>query len=261
MKLSGTTVLVTGGGTGIGRALAEGLHDRGNTVIIAGRRKGVLDEVARARPGIDTVTLDIADPASIVSSIDEVIRRHPGLNAVINNAGISAMDDPSAPLDDAQTAGLIETNLLGSLRVSSALVEHLKTRPDAAIVYNTSTLAFAPLAMCAVYSATKAALHSYALSQRFMLRETSVRVQEILPPWVNVGPVDAPGFAGALHIDEFVRDALTQLGEDRDEIVVDAAAAHRRSAGPNEQAFITNLNTSILATLRGEHVPSHTELR
>lgn len=249
MKLSGKTILITGGGSGIGRALAESLHDRGNTVIIAGRRQSVLDDVARIRPAIDTVVLDIANPASIATAVADVLRRHPALDAVINNAGVSAMDDPSAPLDDAQAVKLVETNLLGSLRVSSALVEHLKTQTDATIVYNTSTLAFVPLAMCAVYSATKAALHSYALSQRFMLRETTVGVQEILPPWVNTGSVDAPGFEGALHVDDFVRETIAQLGEGRDEIIVEAAAAHRNSAGPAEQAFITEVNVQMLATM------------
>ena len=104
--------------------------------------------------------------------------------------------------------------------------------------------------MCAVYSATKAALHSYVLSQRFMLRQTSVRVHEIVTPWVNTGPPDAPGFESALHVDDFARDALARLGEGRDEIIVAAAQPHRASAGPDEQNFITDLNTTVLANLR-----------
>jgi uncharacterized oxidoreductase len=250
MELHGNTILITGGGTGIGRVLAEALHDAGNTVVIAGRRQSVLDEVASSRPAIDTVVLDIADPASIEASIADVVRRHPALNVLINNAGTSGTDDPSTPLDDAQAERLVQTNLLGSLRVSSALVEHLKTRPHAAIVYNTSTLAFVPIALTAVYSATKAALHSYALSQRFMLRDTSVRVHEVLPPWVNTGPVDAPGFEGAVHVDEFVRDVIAQLGEGRDEVVVDAALTSRRNAGPDEHGFVTALNSQMLETFR-----------
>ena len=247
MELFGNTILVTGGGSGIGRVLAEALHDLGNTVIVAGRREDALRDVARSRPGIDTAVLDISDPASIRAATASVVQRHPGLNVLINNAGTSGTDDPSAPLDDEQAARIVETNLLGSLRVSSALVEHLKAQPSATIVYTTSTLAFAPLARCAVYAATKAALHSYVLSQRFSLRGTSVRVQEVLPPWVNTGPADAEGFEGAVHVDDFVRDALAQLGEGRDEVVVDAAAASRRNAGPDEQEFVTELNTALLA--------------
>jgi hypothetical protein len=140
------------------------VHDPGNMVVIAGRRQSVLDEVASSRPAIDTVVLDIADPASIKASIADVVRRHPALNVLINNAGTSGTDDPSTPLDDAQAERLVQTNLLGSLRVSSALVEHLKTQPHAAIIYNTSTLAFVPIALTAAYSATKAALHSYPTS-------------------------------------------------------------------------------------------------
>ena len=250
MELHGHTILITGGGTGIGRALAEALHDAGNTVIIAGRRQDVLDEAASSRPDIDTVVLDISDPASITASIADVVKRHPALNVLINNAGISGTDDPSTTLDDAQAERLIATNLLGSLRVSSALVEHLKTRPDATIVYNTSTLAFVPIALTAVYSATKAALHSYALSQRFMLRETTVRVREILPPWVNTGPVDAPGFEGAVHVDDFVREVLVQLGEGRDEVVVDAALASRNNPGPDEHTLVTALNLRMLESFQ-----------
>lgn len=250
MKLIGNTILITGGGSGIGRALAEALHDAGNTVVIAGRRQSILDEVASSRPGIDTVVLDISDPASIKAAVADVLRLHPALNVVINNAGVSATDDPSTPLDDAEAELLVETNLLGSLRVSSALVEHLKTRPDAIIVYNTSTLAFVPIASRAVYSATKAALHSYALSQRFMLRETSVRVQEILPPWVHTGPVDAPGSESAVHVSDFVRDVIAQLGEGRDEVIVDAALPSRRNAGPDEHAFVTALNMQMLEVFR-----------
>jgi uncharacterized oxidoreductase len=250
MELHGNTIFITGGGTGIGRALAEALHDADNTVIIAGRRQSVLDEVASSRPNIDTVELDISDPVSITASIADVVKRHPALNVVINNAGVSGTDDSSTTLDDTQAVRLVETNLLGSLRVSSALVEHLKTRPDATIIYNTSTLAFVPIAFTAVYSATKAALHSYALSQRFMLRETSVRVREILPPWVNTGPIDAPGFENALHIEDFVREVLVQLGEGRDEVVVDAAFASRNNPGPNEHGFVTALNVQMLRSFQ-----------
>src|SRR4051812_9671748 len=113
MELNERTILITGGGTGIGRALAEALHDSGNTVIIAGRRQSVLDEVAAARPGIETAALDISDSASITSAIEQVVAEHPDLDILINNAGVSAADDPSAPLDDAEANRMIETNLLG----------------------------------------------------------------------------------------------------------------------------------------------------
>lgn len=163
MKLSANTIFITGGTSGIGRALAEAFHQRGNQVIVAGRRQALLDEIAQANPGIDTVRLDINDPQQIKQVAQEVIRRHPSLNVIINNAGIMPFDNPaSGDYDDAQAVSLLQTNLLGPVRVSAAFVEHLKRQPDAYIINNSSVLAYLPLAATALYSATKAALHSYS---------------------------------------------------------------------------------------------------
>lgn len=176
MKLSANTIFITGGTSGIGRALAEAFHQRGNKVIVAGRRQALLDEIAQANPGIDTVRLDINDPQQIKEVAQDVIRRHPALNVIINNAGVMPFDNPaSGDLDDEQAVSLLQTNLLGPVRVSAAFVEHLKRQPDACIINNSSVLAYLPLAATALYSATKAAIHSYSLSQRFSLRDTSVK--------------------------------------------------------------------------------------
>lgn len=116
MKLSGNTIFITGGTSGIGRALAEAFSQRGNKVIVAGRRKALLDEIAKLNPGIDTVELDIGDAARIQEVAAQLIERYPALNVVINNAGVM-------PLDDAQARRLVDTNLLGPVRVSAAFVE------------------------------------------------------------------------------------------------------------------------------------------
>ena len=160
MKLTGNTIFITGGGSGIGRALAEALHKRGNKVIISGRRKSHLDSVAKANPGIEAIELDITDPENIQAVAKKLTAEHPGLNVLINNAGIMEPDQAAGVIDDRLLVSTVTTNLLGPVRLTSALVDHLKSRRGV-IVYNTSVLAFVPLAVTAVYSATKAALHSY----------------------------------------------------------------------------------------------------
>lgn len=245
MKLSGNTVFITGGTSGIGRGLAEALHSRGNKVIIAGRRKALLDELARLNPGIDTVELDIGDAAQIRQVAAQLIERYPALNVVINNAGIMPFDDAGGPLDDEQAVRLVETNLLGPVRVSAALVEHLKRQPDAYIINNSSVLAYVPLAATALYSATKAAIHSYTLSQRFVLRDTSVRVLEIAPPWVDTDLIHKSGDARAMPLDAFITETMKLLETATTEVVVDVAKPLRDNAGPNEHAFVEQFNQFI----------------
>ena len=153
MNLTGNTIFITGGGSGIGRALAEALHKRRNKVIISGRRKGHLDAVVKANPGIEAIELDIADPASIKATAKKLIEEHPDLNVLINNAGIMELDQAAGVIDDKLLVSTVTTNLLGPLRLTSALVDQLKSR-HGVILYNTSVLAFVPLALTAVYSAT-----------------------------------------------------------------------------------------------------------
>src|ERR1700733_4049755 len=184
MKLTGNTIFITGGGSGIGRALAEALHQRGNKVIISGRRKGHLAAVATTNPGIEAIALDIADPDNINAVVKKLLQKHPDLNVLVNNAGIMEADQAAGVIDDHLLVSTVATNFLGPIRLTSALVDQLKSRRGV-ILYNTSVLAFVPMAMAAVYSATKAALHSYVLSQRFLLRNSGVRVLEIAPPWVR----------------------------------------------------------------------------
>ena len=156
MNLTGNTIFITGGGSGIGRGLAEELHKRGNKVIISGRRKGHLDSVTKANPGIEAIELDVADPDSIKRVAKKLTSEHPDLNVLINNAGIMEPDQAAGIIDDKLLVSTIMTNLLGPIRLTSALVDQRKSRRGV-IVYDTSVLAFVPLAVTAVYSATKAA--------------------------------------------------------------------------------------------------------
>jgi uncharacterized oxidoreductase len=237
--------LVTGGGSGIGRGLAEELHKRGNKVIISGRRKSHLDSVAKANPGIEAVELDIADPDSIKAVAKKLTTRHPDLNVLINNAGIMEPDQAAGVIDDRLLVSTVTTNLLGPIRLTSALVDQLESLRGV-IVYNTSVLAFVPLAVTAVYSATKAALHSYVLSQRFLLRDGGVRVLEVAPPWVRTEPMNSQEAEQAMPLDQFINEMLDVLGTDADEILVDAAKALRANPGPEEHALVNGFNKQML---------------
>ncbi|CAG9192460.1 Uncharacterized oxidoreductase DltE [Paraburkholderia tropica] len=246
MKTTGNTIFITGGTSGIGRGLAEAFHRLGNQVIIAGRRQALLDDVARANPGIDTVQLDINDAAQIRAVAQQVIARHPSLNVVINNAGIMPFDDAGGALDDVQAVRMIETNLLGPVRVSAAFVEHLKQQPEATIINNSSVLAYVPLAATALYSATKAAIHSYTLSQRFVLRDTSVRVLEIAPPWVDTDLIRKSGDPRAMQLDAFIAETLAALPGAQTEVLVESAKAFRANPGVNEHGFIAQFNQAVI---------------
>jgi uncharacterized oxidoreductase len=247
MQMTDNTIFITGGTSGIGRALAEAFHRLGNRVIVSGRRQALLDEVTRANPGIEAIRLDIADPASIASAAETLIRDFPALNVLVNNAGIMPFDDPSGPIDDVTAQQIVTTNLLGPIRMTSALIEHLKRQKRAHILYNSSVLAYVPLAGNAVYSATKAAIHSFALSQRFMLRDTTVGVQEIAPPWVNTDLIHKSDDPRAMPLDAFIAEIMTKLASDDEEIVVDAIKEVRANPGAGEHAMVNAFNADMIA--------------
>ena len=246
MQLTQNTIFITGGTSGIGRALAVAFHDLGNKVIIAGRRQALLDEIAAAHPGIEGIQLDISDAQDIDRVAKTLIAKYPSLNVLINNAGIMPFDDPSATIDDAVSQQILETNLLGPIRLTSALIGHLKAQPRATIIHNTSILAYVPIASNAVYSASKAALHSYALSQRFMLRDTNVTVQEIAPPWVDTDLIKKSGDPRAMPLEAFIAETMQKLATDVPEVLVDAIRDLRDNPGSNEHGFVNAFNQSLV---------------
>ena len=242
MNLTGNTIFITGGGSGIGRGLAEALHKKGNKVIISGRRRGHLEATVHANPGIDSIELDIADPASINAVAKELIARYPNLNVLINNAGVMQIDDVSTNVDDQLISSTITTNLMGPIRMTGALIEQLKRQQSATVFVVSSVLGFVPMAMAAVYSSTKAALHSYTQSLRYKLRNTSVKVQEIVPPWVQTDLLNSNEERRAMPLKDFIDETIIALGTEADEVLVERAKPLRNNAGQGEGAFVVRFN-------------------
>ena len=184
MKVSGNTILLTGGSSGIGRELARRWHDAGNLVIVTGRTLDALEETATGYENIVPRVLDVTNPRSIGQFATDIVAEFPALNVLVNNAGIMPLEDTAQPRDLSRAEACITTNFLGPIRMADAFLSHLKTMSDAAIVNTSSGLAFVPLANAAVYSATKAAIHSWTESLRFALAG-SLEVIELAPPAVQ----------------------------------------------------------------------------
>lgn len=208
MQTSGNTILITGGGSGIGRELAHEWHDLGNTVIVAGRTQRSLEETAAGRENIHTMLLDIGDADDIGRFARELVAAHPAVNVLVNNAGVMRYEEIAEARDLADAEETIATNLLGPIRLTDALIEHLKGQDNAAIVNVTSGLAFVPMPKAATYSATKAALHSYTVSLRVKLAG-QVEVIELAPPAVQTELTPGQSTrAGYMPLDEFIAETM-----------------------------------------------------
>ncbi|MBU6393896.1 MAG: SDR family oxidoreductase [Sphingomonadales bacterium] len=184
MKISGNTILLSGGGTGIGRRLTQRWHDAGNTVIVTGRTLASLEETIAGRPNLHARVLDVTDPAAITACAAGITAEFPALNVLVNNAGIMRFEDLTAPRDMGDVEATIATNLTAPIRLTDALITHLKAQDHAAVVMVSSGLAFVPMAVTPTYNATKAAIHSYSQSLRHQLAG-QVEVIELAPPAVQ----------------------------------------------------------------------------
>jgi uncharacterized oxidoreductase len=240
MDTARDTVLITGGGTGIGRAFAEALHRKGAKVIIAGRRADVLAEVAAANPGMAYEVVNVADTASVEAFAAKVIAAHPDLNTVISNAGIMVPEDLSTgSFDWALAEQMIDINWWGTVRLAGAVLPHLLTRPSATFVTVSSGLAFVPLAATPTYSATKAAIHSWTQSLRHQLRDTSVKVIEWAPPAVATDLM--PGHAqtpNSMPLADFTAESLGLFEAGEEEVLVERVRFLSGAEGRGEYAAV-----------------------
>lgn len=246
MQMTGNTILITGGGSGIGRALAEAFHAEGNQVIIAGRRKDALGAAAAAHPGMKAAALDIARADAIQSFADGIKASFPALNVVIHCAGIMRNESllDGAPADAEAT---VATNLLGPIRLTAALLPLLEKQPRAAILTVSSGLAFVPMAATPTYCATKAAIHSYTQSLRYQLCKTAIEVIELIPPYVQTelqGPRQASD-PNAMPLKDFIDETMRLLKHSPTaaEICVERVKPLRfAEANKNYDAFFKQFN-------------------
>ena len=248
MKQTGNTILITGGGSGIGRGLAEELHKLGNQVIIAGRRKQALDETTAANPGMKSLTLDIESPTAIRAFATKVAAEFPALNVLMNNAGIMRPENLLAQQSDlADAEATVATNLLGPIRLTAALLPLLEKQPQATIINVTSGLAYVPLAQTPTYCATKAAIHSYTQSLRYQLRKTQIEVLELVPPYVATHLMDGADDPRAMPLNEFIAETMELLKAQPTplEICVERVKPLRFSVESGHyDAVFTGLNTA-----------------
>lgn len=212
MDMRGNTILITGGGSGIGRGLAEAFHARGNQVVIAGRRREVLEDKVRANPGMASYVVDLRDPAAIRGFAAKVAADFPRLNVLVNNSGIMRAEDLRVQADDlSDMEAIVATNLLGPLRLTAALLPLLQRQAHSVVMNVSSGLAFLPLATTPTYCATKAALHSYTESLRYQLRGTSTEVIELVPPYVATDLMNGASDPRAMPLAEFIAEVMHLL--------------------------------------------------
>jgi uncharacterized oxidoreductase len=254
MKLTGNTILITGGGSGIGLALALELKKVGNEVIVAGRSQTKLKDAASK--GLKTLAVDMTNEESIKALAANAIDQNPGLNFVIHNAGVMINEKVSTSDTSEIATETIKANLLGPIYLTNALLPHFLKQKSAVIMTVTSGLAYVPFAMTPSYSATKAAIHSYTDALRFQLQGTSVEVKELIPPYTRtslMGDRQAQD-QNAMPLEEFVAEVISIMKENPEgnEIAVKRVLPQRMSSfeGPAKYAEFFKKQNEMLMTAR-----------
>jgi uncharacterized oxidoreductase len=247
MKTTGNTILITGGTSGIGLALAEEFIKEGNKVIITGRRAERLDAIREKHAGIITKVSDLADATERTKLAEWIKEYHPKTNILINNAGVQLVIDLKTPVDLSRVNAEMETNFIAPLHLASLFVPMLMDKEDAAIMNVTSGLAFVPIAQMPVYCASKAAMHSLTLSLRYQLKDTGIKVFEIAPPSVDTElghdrRADKTKSHGGIHVAEFIAGAMVAIQGNDYEAAIGQAAGLREK----REALFETLNKNVV---------------
>lgn len=245
MNLSGNTILVTGGASGIGLALAKRFLDRGNEVIICGRREDRLANAKAEAPALNTYVCDVSDPIERENLFKWTASEFPSVNVLVNNAGIQRRVDLTSEKDWEETRTEIEINLEAPIHLTQLFYRHFAQRETAAFMNVTSGLSFMPLANVPIYCATKAALHSFTLSLRWQLKASHIRVVEIIPPAVDTD-LQAPGLhTFGVNVDEFADHVFREMEAGSIEIAYGSAHAASRASRETLDEIYQNMNSSF----------------
>ena len=228
MELTGNTILITGGTSGIGLGFAEELSNLGNKVIICGRRENRLTEISKKNHEIVTRKCDISIEKNRIELINRVIQNYPSLNIVINNAGIQTGQKIGNEIDLSKVHQEVETNFIAPVHICALMINHLKSKDNAAIINISSGLAYVPLAFIPIYCATKAGIHSFTMSLRHQLKDTNIKVFEIAPPSVDTElgqdrRTDHAQNHGGITVGEFIKDAIIALRNNEYEAAIGSA--------------------------------------
>src|ERR1700720_3120681 len=259
MKLTSNTILITGGGSGIGYELTKQLTALGNTILITGRNQAHMDRAKAAFPKIHTFRSDVSDPKAIATLYEQVTEQFPELNILINNAGIMRkinVHDKAGSLEDITRE--IEINLSGPIRMVKQFLPHLKTKSEAAIMNVSSSLAFVPLPISPVYCATKAGLHSFTESLRVQLKNANVKVFDLAPPLTQtelLGGFDVEDMKGAslMKVEDMVKVVVKGMQADRFEIRPGQANQLTMMSRVAPGFILTQMSRSVDRMLRAQN--------
>lgn len=248
MKLSGNTVLITGGSSGIGLAMAEAFLEAGSTVVICGRDEGRLGEAKRKYPALQTLVCDVADEGARRRLASDVAARFPALNVLVNNAGVQRDIDLTRGIDEfLDGENELRINLEAPIVLSGLLVPLLAKNPTPALINVSSGLGFVPMANMPVYCASKAGLHAFTMTMRVQLRRLGIKVFEIVPPMVDTnlnpaGRAKRGGRMAGLGSQEFVAAVMQGLANDIPEIGFGMTAGYAKASRADLDRLFARVN-------------------